>query len=225
MNTRFMIICALLFLAIAICPLDAGATNKYVRDWITITIRTSPYDNARITAMANSGDSFKILEDRGEWTKVESPSGKKGWVHGRYLTKKTPKAVIAKSLEKKVDRLSEKTNKLEEENNALKKQNRAYNKEIGSVSRELNASKKRYTDLKKASSEYLEMKKAHEQLTEKDKASSLRMETLIQENKRMETSRNLRFTLIGGGFILIGLALGIFLQFLVAKPRKSSYKF
>lgn len=43
----------------------AHAAGMYVRDWITITVRTEPNDNAKIIDVAKSNDYLEVLSERG----------------------------------------------------------------------------------------------------------------------------------------------------------------
>src|SRR5690554_3673944 len=74
------------WVALTIAPFGAAhAAGMYVRDWITITVRAEPDDNAKIIDVAKSNDYLEVLSERGDWTRVRSGKGKDGWVVSRYL--------------------------------------------------------------------------------------------------------------------------------------------
>ena len=52
------------------------AKGMYVRDWITISVRSGPYDDAKIIGMANTNDYLEIVDERDQWSKVRIPAGK-----------------------------------------------------------------------------------------------------------------------------------------------------
>ncbi|HPR51911.1 MAG TPA: TIGR04211 family SH3 domain-containing protein [Deltaproteobacteria bacterium] len=204
---------------------QAQAKGLYVRDWITISVRTSPYETAKMTGLANTNDFLEVIEEREEWTKVRTPEGKEGWVQNRYLTKQTPKALLIDQLNEKVKSLSDDNQTLREENKQLQKEHRERNYKISSLTKEVDKVKKEYTDLETSSSEYLELKKNYDALQAEYTAHAQKMEALAKENSRLKTSDRLIFTLIGGGFIIIGLVIGVLLQLFRGRPKKAGYKF
>jgi SH3 domain protein len=187
---------------------QADAKGLYVRDWITISVRTSPYDT-----------------EKEEWTKVRTPEGKEGWVQNRYLTKQTPKALLIDQLNEKVKSLSENNKALREENKQLQKEHRERNYKISSLSKEVDKVKKEYEDLTSASNEYLQLKKNYDDLQAEYTAHAEKLAVLAKENSRLKTSDRLIFTLIGGGFIIAGLVIGVLLQLFRGRPKKAGYKF
>jgi len=204
---------------------QAFSKGLYVRDWITISVRTSPRDTARMVSLANTNDFLEVIEERKDWTKVRTPQGKEGWVQNRYLTKQTPKALLIDQLNEKVKSLSKNNKTLREENKQLQKEHRERNYKISSLSKEVDKVKNDYKDLKGASSEYLELKKEYEDLQAGYMVHADEMKVLAKENSRLKTSERLVFTLIGGGFIIVGLVVGVLLQLFRARPKKAGYKF
>lgn len=219
-----MVFCV--YLVLAVVPLhQACAKALYVRDWITISVRTSPFETARIVGLSNTNDFLEVLEEKEEWTKVRTPEGKEGWVQNRYLTDQTPKALIIDQLNEKVKSLSGSNRTLREENKQLQKDNRERNYKASSLTKEVDKLKKDYEGLRSASSEYLELKENYEDILNENKAHAQKMAILAKENSRLKTSARLIFTLIGGGFIIIGLVIGVLLQLFRARPKKAGYKF
>ncbi len=204
---------------------QAYAKGVYVRDWITISVRTSPYDTAKMIGLANTNDFLEVIEEKKDWTKVRTPEGKEGWVQNRYLTTKTPKALLIDQLNEKVKSLSENNKALRDENKQLQKEHRERNYKISSLSKEIDKVKEEYEGLKSDSNEYLELRKNYENLQAENAAHAENMALLEKENSRLKTSDRLIFTLIGGGFIIVGLVIGVLLQLLRGRPKKTGYKF
>jgi len=216
----------IVLLVVSMAPLQsAGAKGVYVRDWITISVRTSPYETAKITGLANTNDYLETLEEQEEWTKVRTPEGKQGWVQNRYLTKQTPKALIIDQLNEKVKSLSENNQTLREENKQLQKENRERTYKMSALSKDIDNVKTDYDNLKSAAAEYLELKKSYEDLQGLFKAHSEKMGMLEKENSALKTSERIIFTLVGGGFIILGLVVGVLLQIVRSRPKKAGYKF
>ena len=204
---------------------QADAKGVYVRDWITISVRSSPSEGARTINLGNTNDFFEVIEEREEWTKVRTTEGKEGWVQNRYLTTQTPKALIIDQLNEKVKSLAEDNMTLREENKQLQKEHRERNYKISSLSKEVDKVEKEYAELKSASSEYIELKKNYEDLQAEYAAQVEKMEVLAKENSRLKTSDRLIFTFMGGGFIILGLVIGVLLQIYRGRPKKAGYRF
>ena len=214
-------IAVLVWLVLTAAPLGGlYAAGMYVRDWITITIRSEPDDNAKIISVAKSNDYLEVLKEGGEWTRVRAADGKEGWVMNRYLTKQTPKTLMADQLKDKINALTKQVKKLTEENRKLQKENKSL-----SSSEEIQALRHEYERLQQESGEYAQLKKRNEELEERFSKESSRIEHLTLENNRMKTSERLIFTLIGGGFIGIGLVIGVALPPFRGRPKKAGYKF
>ncbi|MDT8274116.1 MAG: TIGR04211 family SH3 domain-containing protein, partial [Desulfomonilia bacterium] len=142
------LVVSLVILLVQACPLHAR--GMYVRDWITITLRTAPSEGARDIGLANTNDFLEILQEQGEWYRVKTPGGKDGWVQARFLTNQTPKALIIEQLNDKVQSLTEANRALEEENKQLQKDNRERNFKLSSIAKEMEKSKQDYDTLKEA---------------------------------------------------------------------------
>lgn len=224
--SRHSIMVFLVCLVFIMVPFQqVSAKGLYVRDWITISVRIAPQETAKIVGLANTNDFLEVIEENEEWSKVRTPDGKDGWVQNRYLTKQTPKALIIDQLNEKVKSLTENNKTLREENKQLQKDNRERNYKVSSLSKEVDKVKNEFDDLKTASTEYLELKKRYEDLQGEFIVHSEKMEMIAKENNRLKTSDKLIFTLIGGGFIIFGLVIGIILQLFRSRPKKAGYKF
>lgn len=198
----------------------AYAAGMYVRDWITITVRTEPNESAKIISVAKSNDYLEILKEGEEWSRVKAPDGREGWVMSRYLTKQMPKTLMSDRLKDQVKSLAEQVAALKKENDRLLKENKSLNS-----SEEIQALRLEYERLQRESGEYAEMKKRNDELEARYKADADAIERLTRENSRMKTSERLIFTLLGGGFIGAGLVIGMVLQVFRGRPKKAGYRF
>lgn len=214
-------VAVVVWLVLMAAPLGgAYAAGMYVRDWISITVRSEPDENAKIISIAKSNDYLEVLKENQEWTRVKAPDGKEGWVMNRYLTKQTPKTLMADQLKDKVKSLTDQITALKDENRRLQKENKSL-----SSSEELQALRHEYTRLQQESGEYAQLKKRNDELEKHFSQESNKIEQLTMENNRMKTSERLIFTLLGGGFIGIGLVIGVAFQAFRGRPKKAGYKF
>lgn len=223
-GTKLFVLLGMLLIA-AMPVRDAHAAGLYVRDGVSAVIREFPYDNSRVMAMAQANDYLEIFEGRGEWLKIKTPKGEEGWIQSRFLTKTMPKKLVIDQLNEKIKALTEENTALQEENAQLQRDTRERSYKMSGFSKELEDARKQYDTLKQESSRYLELKSRYDSLQAQMKESVDKMDLLKRENSRLKTSERLIFTLVGGGFIIIGLVIGTLLQFFRGKPNKGGYKF
>jgi len=223
-GTKLVVALGMLFV-IAVPIRGAHAAGLYVRDGVSAAIREFPYDNSKVTAMAQANDYLEIFEGRGEWLKVKTPKGEEGWIQNRFLTRTMPKKLVIDQLNEKIKALTEENTALQEENAQLQRDSRERNYKMSGFSKDLEDARRQYDTLKQESSRYLELKGRYDTLQAQFRESADKMDQLKRENGRLKTSERLIFTLVGGGFIIIGLVIGTLLQFLRGKPKKAGYKF
>lgn len=200
------------------------AKGLYVRDRVNVPLKRAPSENSQVIGMASTNDYLTVQEENGEWTKVTTPDGQEGWVSARLLMTETPRALIIGQLNEKLRASSDTIKTLEEQNKTLAKENRELQNNIGSLSTDVGRSKEEYDKLRTASTTYLELKAEYDKLLNEDKVKARRIDELAKENTRFKTSERIKFTFMGGGFILIGMILGGMLQAVRSRPRKSGYK-
>lgn len=86
-------------LALSVAP--AWAKTMYVTDSLEITLRGGTSTQHKILAMLRSDEEVEVLEDLGNWMKVQLKNGKEGYVLSRYLTSNIPKSFIISGLQKR----------------------------------------------------------------------------------------------------------------------------
>lgn len=225
MNKETMIIAVsawLLFMAVPMQILYAA--GLYVREGSSAAVREAPYSNAKIIGMAESNDYLEIFETQGEWSRIKTPKADEGWVQNRILTKQMPRVLIINQLNEKIKALTQENMTLQEENTQFQRDNRERTFKMSGASREIEDIKQQYENLKLESSQYLDLKNRYTTLQKQFKETSDTMDKLTRENSRLKTSERLIFTLLGGGFIIIGLVIGSLLQMFRGKPKKGGYK-
>ncbi len=67
-----------------VTPIDEK-TAKVAKN--NVNIRLEPNESSAILGKANENEIINILEDAGEWYKIEPVSNSYGWVHKRFITK------------------------------------------------------------------------------------------------------------------------------------------
>jgi SH3 domain protein len=189
----------------------------YVRDWITVSVRSAPYENSQSLANASTNDRVEVLEEGDGWTRVKTQRGIEGWVQSRYLSPQPPRTLLAHQLEERLKALQEENTRLR----GLKPSDQLGAKPAAPQTGQPAAG----APLGVIVSDCPELQKNYEKLSKDLKLRSERLDLLTSENSRLKTSERLVFTLIGGMFIGIGIIIGLFLQAVRSHPKKPGYRF
>ncbi len=200
------------------------AAGLYVRESSNAAVREAPYSNSKMIGVAESNDYLEIFETQADWSRIKTPKGDEGWVLNRLLTKQMPKVLVINQLNEKIKALTQENITLREENTQLQRDSRERTFKMSGASREIEDIKRQYENLKLESGQYLQLKDRYTELDKQYKAASDTLVKLTRENSKLKTSERLIFTLLGGGFIVIGLVIGSLLQMFRGKPKKGGYK-
>ena len=177
----------------------------YISNVREITIRTGPDVKHKIITRIKSGSAIEMIKRNGDWARVKTSKGEKGWMLARFITDKAPDIFKFDKLKKKNKELSIILEKIKEENNKL----------IG-IKEELEIIKKSYHNLKKESGDFLAIEKKHKKAQNK----------LLEQKKHIEFFENNSddkkniFFLSGAGVFIAGVFLGI-----IFRKKKKSFFF
>jgi SH3 domain protein len=200
------------------------AKGYYVKERVTLSLKKFPGDSSPVIGSANSDDYLEEKDQSGSWVKVVTPKGVEGWTSISYLTNESPRSLIIEQLNAKIASQNDSLRMLQETNKALEKETRELKYKLSNSSLDILKSKNAFQKLKDASSDYLNLEELYNKLTETEKLKSRQLDDLTRENKKLKLSERVKFTLIGGGFIILGLILGYSINLLRGKSRQTGYK-
>ena len=98
-KTKMTLTCwafVIMLLSIGLCstaslsasPLKGAADNTIMYATCiatSVNMRSKPSTDGKIVAQANEGDQFKVLEQSGDWLKLETKDGKSGWSMKKFF--------------------------------------------------------------------------------------------------------------------------------------------
>lgn len=200
------------------------ARGYYVKERVTLTLKKFPGDSSPAAGFASSDDYLEVRDQSGNWVKVVTPKGIEGWASLSYLTNESPRSLIIEQLNAKIASQNDSVRMFQETNKALEKENRELKYKLSKSALEIQKEKNSFQKLKDASSDYLNLEQSYNKLTETEKLKSKQLEELSKENRELKLSERVKFTLIGGGFIILGLVLGFAINLLKGKPRQTGYR-
>jgi SH3 domain protein len=223
MKTNLILISILTILFMVPCGM-LEARGYYVKEIVTLSLKKFPGDSSPSIGSASSNDYLEVKDQSGSWVKVSTPKGVEGWTLISYLTNESPRSLIIEQLNAKIAAQDDSLRVLQEANKALEKENRELKYKLSNSSLEIQKEKNAFQKLKEASSDYLNLEQSYNKLAEIEKLKARQLEDLSMENKKLKLSERVKFTLIGGGFIILGLVLGYAITLLRSKSRQTGYK-
>lgn len=192
---------------VLICSVSQAET-LYISDFLRITMRTGPGIDHKIIEMIKSGQTVTVLEQGPEWTKIQLPTGKEGWVLNRFLTPKPPSGLLLKKLEEKHAELSLQVTTLIDENERLRNENQKLDAELKTTSSNLEKVTDSYQTLKSGSAEYLDLKSIYEKMVMQFDQQKKRAQNVEKELERIQFHKNIRWFLSGASVLIIGFLIG-----------------
>lgn len=200
------------------------AKGYYVKERVTLTLKKYPGDSSPAAGYASSDDYLEVRDQSGNWVNVVTPKGIEGWASVSNLTNESPRSLIIEQLNAKIASQNDSVRMFQETNKTLEKENRELKYKLSRSALEIQKEKNSFQKLKDASSDYLNLEQSYNKLTETDKLKSKQIEELAKENRELKLSERVKFTLIGGGFIILGLVLGFAINLLKGKSRQTGYR-
>ena len=104
----------------------AFAETVYVDDNLRVGVRPEPDNSYSPISVVVSGMVLEVMERKGNFIRIRTPSGVEGWVSNSYVTKKKPAQILLdeskeqqKELEEKLQSLTVQVEKLSQERNSL----------------------------------------------------------------------------------------------------------
>lgn len=199
--------CGLLMFLSLLAP-AAGAETMYVSDMLKLTLRTGPSTENKILAVIESGQQMELLEPGEEWSRVQLPNGKEGWVLSRYLTPVETNNVKLERLQTQHKNLTAQAAELLEENKTLKAENEKLRAEFEANQKEMVKARTDYETLKAESAEFLALKSKHTTAVSQLTEQSNRAHKLEEQLTQLEMNTYIKWFLAGSGVLIVGFIIG-----------------
>jgi SH3 domain protein len=211
-------------LFVALFSVAAHANPAWVSDQFEITLRTGPSTQNAIQMMLGSGAKLEVLErdaDSG-YSRVQTPGGTEGWVLTRYLM---PDPSAREQLETLTAQLANVTNQgdsLESQLQSLRGELLRAEQKSGTLEREKARLEQELADLKRTAASAISLNNQNSQLRQTLADAEIQVATLEQENRVLSGQKNRYWFMTGGGVVVVGILLGLWLP-RIRMPRRSRY--
>ena len=193
-----------------LCLFSAAAYGEtmYVSDVLKLTLRTGPSIENKIISVINSGQMMEVIKFGQEWSRVQLPNGKEGWVLSRYLTSDETNNIKLERLEAKHNNLMIQAAELLEENNRLKAENNRLSSEFDVNQKQLIKTQSDYKALEADAAEFLALKTNYERAASQLAEQTARSEKLEKQLSSLERNTYIKWFLAGSGVLVVGFLIG-----------------
>jgi SH3 domain protein len=180
----------------------------YVSDILKLTLRTGPSIENKILAVIDSGQMMEIVEFGDDWSQVQLPNGKEGWVLSRYLTPNETNNIKLQRLETKHKNLMVQAAELLEENNRLKAENKKLSTEFKADQKQLVKVRTDYETLKTEAAEFLTLKTRYKRAASQLAEQTAKAQKLEEQLSRLGMNTYIKWFLAGSGVLIVGFIIG-----------------
>jgi SH3 domain protein len=180
----------------------------YVSDILKLTLRTGPSIENKIISVLESGQMMEVVEFGDEWSRVQLPNGKEGWVLSRYLTTNETNNIKLQRLETKHKNLMIQSAELLEENNRLKEENKKFSTQFKTNQKQLAKTQTDYEALKAEAAEFLTLKTNYERAASELAEQTAKAQKLEEQLSSLEMNTYIKWFLAGSGVLIVGFIIG-----------------
>ena len=201
------------------------AVDKYVTDVVYVPLRAGPGNKYRILHQGlKTGARMTVLEENaGEgFTKVRMSNGTEGFIRTQYLMDSQPARDQLPKEQKKSQQLSAQLKQLQAELQQQETELQSARNNLKNTSTMLDEKTTELVSLREATAEPLALDRRNKQLMEENLRYKNRVEVVEAENAQLIRNNSIRWYLYGGGTILIGILLGLFLPMVKLRKKPSS---
>ena len=219
-----------------LAPHMASGETRYVSDVLVVTVRSQAGENFQMLETLKTNEPVEVLEDKGTYTRVTTPSGTEGWILTQYLSKETPKPIVIARLEKEKARLESRLKDLEASQATLKAEladlKGRHQETVGALeskfgqtqaqasqtAKDLATMTEKYNRLAEQSSDVVAVIQERDGLRAANSGLTTEVEYLRQETERLSRTGIIRWFLAGAAVLLVGWMVGR-----VSRKKKKYY--
>lgn len=188
----------------------AVAEKRYVKDVLTITLRSGPGDEYKILKGLKSGAHLQLIEETedGKYAKIATDKGLEGWVMNRYLVNEPVAFEKLILTQRELDKAKSDLSELKGKYSSTKKELADANRNSSDLNKDKSKQAKELDYIKKVSANAINLDKKNQELMTKSEELKITVDTLRAENERLQSSKDLNYILMGGFLVSLGLFLG-----------------
>jgi SH3 domain protein len=197
------------------------AETMYVNDNLEVMVRGGKGTEFKILAIRKAHEPVEVLHIEDDYSYVRLENGVEGWILKRYLTRDLPKPMVIANLKTEVEQVTAKHAALSEEYQKLKEQQQSMDTARVICEEKNKSLEQQYQDLKDSSTNVIQLREQFDTLQAENKKNNLVIAQLTEQNQQLRNNSTLLWFIAGAATLLIGLVIGIIIQQLRLKPRRS----
>ena len=202
-------------------PCRVWAETMYITENQDVLIRGGKGNEFKILAIKKAHAPVELLRNEGDYSYIRTEGGIEGWVLSRYLTRDLPGPLIIDKLNAELEKLRQANTNVSREFQQLQEQNKSLETSSAALEQKAQTLERQYQDLKSASANVLQLKQAHDRLKEENTQYARSAAELAKKNEQLQSNRALLWYIAGAATLLIGVAIGMIMQSLKHKKKKS----
>lgn len=199
---------ALVLLALAQPVHVECADNLYISDQLETTLRTGPGITYKILEMLISGATVTKMEESEGWARVQTQSGKEGWVLTRHLMKEPPKGPQLIAAQKDLDVIRAQAGQLRTELEAANSEKARAAEESKRLKGRLEAVERDFAVWKTTNQDVVALGAKATALEQEQTATRAELDELRMENRTLQAREKFYWFFSGVVVLLLGWALG-----------------
>ena len=202
----------------------AVAEPAWVSDQFEITLRTGPSTSNAIQLTLRSGTELEVLERDAEtgYSRVRTSGGTEGWVLTRYLMSEPSARQQLATLTTQLNEAADAGDSLESQLAGIRSQYATATNQIQSLERDKTRLEQELADIRRTAANALSLDRQNKELRQSLADAEIQVGTLEQENRALSSQSTRYWIMTGGGLVVVGILLGLWLP-RMKMPRKSRY--
>lgn len=222
-SIRQGLIALLTAVLITTAPQAVAQETQYISDMVLVPVRSGPSTEYRIVNRGlPSGTALLVYDqsDDGEWTKIETRGGTRGWISTQYLQKEPPAGLLINDLRLELEQVRGERDRLVSQLNQSSTEVTEADETIVDLTTTLESTQAELTEVKRVSAAALDLDLMNQQLVAELESERSEADLLRLENVRLRERIANNQILDGALAVLLGVILAVVAPRLWPKKKR-----
>ena len=204
---------------------QAFAETRYISDQIYVPFRGGPGNEYRILHRGlRTGTSMKLLEeDAGNGFSKVLIGDQEGYIRSQYLTAEAPAMVVLPGVREQAAKAQAENRELRSQLSKRDSELKTLSKSLEDTEAQLNSKTEEMLHLEEVTADPLAIDRRNKELMGENLQLKNEVQVLEAENIKLAQENSFRWYLYGGGTILLGILLGLFLPMIRVEKKQSDW--
>jgi SH3 domain protein len=205
-------------------PVSGKAETTWVSDQFEITMRSGPSTENAIILMLPSGTALEVLErdEESGYARVQTGSGRDGWVLSRYLMSQPPARQQVADLAEQLSRARSRGDSLSGQFEAVQQQQEDTAAQLRKLQEEKNALSGELEEVRRISADVLAINEDNRDLRQRLSDTEITLNMIEEENHALRSRQNRDWFVAGAAVLFVGMLMGLVIP-RIRLRRRSRY--